>query len=150
MKCLAVHLDELPPQTRKLLSSIYDWVQQQCEAEKINQRDFRFSRREVRKANDCGNTQIRIRMDRLMDMEYVIVHRGGRGQTFTYELVYGGNGEHGEAFISGLIRQTSLATATSRGWRITWRGQNGAKTVGLRSAKKPLQPSDTVNIEELI
>jgi DNA primase catalytic core len=147
-------LDELPPQTRKLLSLMYGWVKQQCDAETITQRDFRFSRREVREATGWGNTQIRIHMDRLVDMEYVIVHRGGRGQTFTYELVYGGNGEHGEAFISGLITPnlTNGDNLAGKDERLAGskRPQNGAKTVGLRSAKTPLQASDTVDLEELI
>ena len=71
-------LDELPPQTRKLLSLIYDWVKSQCEAEGLAQSDFLFSRRDVREVTGWGNTQIRIHIDRLVDMEYVIAHRGSR------------------------------------------------------------------------
>ncbi len=74
---LARSLDELPPQTRKLLTLI---------AQLVNGReDFRFSRREVREYTGWGATQIRVHMDRLQEMEYLIVHRGGRGQTFLYE-----------------------------------------------------------------
>jgi hypothetical protein len=148
-------LDELPPQTRKLLSLVYDWVTQQCEAEKINQRDFRFSRREVRDATGWGNTQLKIHFKRLEDMEYVLLHRGGRGQSFIYELVYHGQGELGECFFNGLLSEENL---TNKG---KWSGSNGklsgssrpqVGTVsgGSRSAKTPLQASDTVDIEELI
>jgi len=82
-------------------------------------------------------------------MEYVIVHRGGRGQTFTYELVYAGNGEHGEAFISGLITPNLISDGNPAGLNEQLAGskrpQNGAKTEGLRGTKTPLQASDTVN-----
>jgi len=40
-------LDELPPQTRKLLFSIEEYVQKKCEEQKISVTDFRFSRREI-------------------------------------------------------------------------------------------------------
>jgi len=83
-------------------------------------------------------------------MEYVIVHRGGRGQTFTYELVYAGNGEHGEAFISGLITPNLSNGANLAGVNEELAGskrpQNGSKTGGSRSTKTPLQASDTVEL----
>jgi len=41
-------LDELPPQTRKLLSRIQTMVKGQCQAQGIEQRDMRFSRKEIR------------------------------------------------------------------------------------------------------
>ena len=83
-------------------------------------------------------------MDRLVDMEYVIVHRGGRGQTFTYELVYGGNGEHGEAFISGLITPNLASNGNLAGLEDKLAGskrpQNGALSAPLRGAQKPIKP----------
>ena len=70
-------LDELPAQTRRLLGLI---------EEMVNGREgFQFSRRDVRAHTGWGATQVRIHLDRLHEMEYLIVHRGGRGQTFLYE-----------------------------------------------------------------
>jgi DNA primase catalytic core len=70
-------LDELPAQTRRLLGLI--------EAMVNGREGFQFSRRDVRAHTGWGATQVRIHLDRLHEMEYLIVHRGGRGQTFLYE-----------------------------------------------------------------
>jgi hypothetical protein len=70
-------LDDLPPQTRRLLELIGRMVNGRV--------DFQFSRRDVRAYTGWGETQVRLHLDRLQEMEYLIVHRGGRGQTFLYE-----------------------------------------------------------------
>jgi hypothetical protein len=41
-------------------------------------------------------------------MEYLIVHRGGRGQTFVYELAYQGKGDDGSPFVMNLLDAESL------------------------------------------
>ena len=59
----------------------------------------------------------------------MLVHRGGRGQSFVYELLYDGGGTEGEPFLSGLIDVAALrdegTTPTSRGPRTTSRGREG-------------------------
>ena len=50
--------------------------------------DFRFSRRDVRAWAPWGDTVLKKHLGRLEDMEYLLVHRGGRGQSFVYELVF--------------------------------------------------------------
>jgi DNA primase len=47
-------------------------------------------------------------MHRLEEMEYVLIHRGKRGQSFEYELLYCGEGEQSESFLMGLIDTTTL------------------------------------------
>jgi DNA primase len=74
----APSLDELPPQTRKLLTLI--------EALVAGRADFYFSRRDVRAHTGWGMTQARVHLDRLVEMEYLTVHHGGRGQNYVYEL----------------------------------------------------------------
>ena len=70
-------LDDLPPQTRRLLELI---------AQMVNGRDaHQFSRRDVLVHTVWGATQVRIHLDRLPDMAYLIANRGGRVQTFLYE-----------------------------------------------------------------
>lgn len=86
-------LDELPPQTRKLLSLIQDWVQAQCQAHSIQQSHFRFSRRQIREITGWSDNQLKVHCFRLQEMEYLLVHRGGRGASFDYELLYDGDGE---------------------------------------------------------
>ena len=96
-------LDELPPQSRKLLQLIADWVTAQSEQQQIEIKDYRFSRKGIRDVTGWGNTQLKVHLRRLEDMEYVLVHRGGRGQSFVYELLYAGQGTGGDAFLMGLI-----------------------------------------------
>jgi DNA primase catalytic core len=81
-------LDELSPQTRAVLEKIYEYVTAVCSARQIDQQDFRFSRRQLREHLNIGNSQLAVHLDRLVEYEYLIVHRGKRGQTFVYELLY--------------------------------------------------------------
>jgi len=60
----------------------------QCKKQSIKQNDYRFSRKVIREFTGWGNTQLKIHCHRLEDMEYLLVHRGGRGQSFEYELLY--------------------------------------------------------------
>ena len=96
-------LDELPQQTRKLLTLMMDWVKQLCADNEIKQMDYRFTRRDVRELCGWSEKQVRVHMDRLVDMEYLLAHSGRRGKSFEYELVYTGQGQDGNMFLSGLI-----------------------------------------------
>jgi len=80
-------LDELPPQTRRLLSLMVEMCAAHCKANDIKRCDYRFSRREVREHTSLGDTQLKIHLARLVELEYVLMHRGGRGQSFEYELL---------------------------------------------------------------
>ena len=92
---LARSLDELPPQTRRLLLLLDELVTRACAEQKIERSDFRFSRRDVRHYTSWGNTQLKLHLHRLEEHEFLIVHRGGRGQSFVYELdnLYGYDAE---------------------------------------------------------
>jgi DNA primase catalytic core len=81
-------LDELPPQTRRLLLAVDSMVSAECERRKMERSDCRFSRRDVRAFTGWGDTQLKIHLHRLEEMEYLLVHRGGRGQSFVYELTF--------------------------------------------------------------
>ena len=107
-------LDELPPQTRRLLSLIHEHVSKQCLEQGMDQRDYRFSRREVREYSAWGNTQLKTHLKRLEELEYLILHRGGRGQTFVYELAYQGKGEDGHPFLMGLLEINALNPAVGK------------------------------------
>ena len=86
----APSLDELPPQTRKLLTLIEAMVEEKA----AGRTDFFFSRRDVRAHTGWGMTQARVHLDRLVEMEYLLVHHGGRGQNYVYELDLAGAGDH--------------------------------------------------------
>ena len=101
-------LDELAPQTRKLLMLIDKMVTEACERLKMTRGDYRFTRREVREYTGWSNTQVRVHLDRLIEFEYVLPHRGSRGQSYVYELLYDGKGKDGRPFAMGLIDVEAL------------------------------------------
>jgi hypothetical protein len=107
-------LDELPPQTRRVLGLLDRFVAERAKAQAIERAEVRFSRRGLREATSVGDTQLRLHLERLVALEYLLVHRGGRGQNFVYELVYDGAGGDGRPFVPGLIDVEALkATATT-------------------------------------
>ncbi len=108
---IEVTLDELPPQTRRLLNHTHQMTTAHCQAEQIEQKDYRFTRRDVRQSIGWTDFQIKKHMNRLQDMEYVLIHRGDRGQSFVYELLYQGEGESGESFLLGLTSMETLSAA---------------------------------------
>ena len=102
-EALGRSLDELSPQTRRLLQLVTAMVDQQCRAQAITRCNHRFSRREVRESTNWSDFQVKMHMHKLEELEYVLVHRGGRGQSFVYELLYDGAGRDGKPFLMGLI-----------------------------------------------
>jgi len=102
-EALGHSLDELPPQTRRLLSLIHSMVEQTSNKLNIEKSDYRFSRRDIREHSGWSDFQVRTHIDRLLQMEYILTHRGNRGQSFVYELLYNGEGESGGKFIMGLM-----------------------------------------------
>ncbi len=112
-------LDELSPQTRRLLGLLHDFVGQQTGAVAVSRHAFRFTRRDVREAIGWSDFQIHKHLTRLVDLEYLLVHRGHRGRRYVYELLYGGEGAQGEPFLMGLIDPARLtpppATTTTSG-----------------------------------
>lgn len=89
-------LDELPPQTRRLLELIDDMVTKRCQRQGIDRADCRFNRRDIREFTHWGHTQLKVHARRLEDLEYLVVHRGKHGRSLVYELVYEkpADGEH--------------------------------------------------------
>src|SRR5580700_391604 len=80
-------LDELRPQTRKLLALIAEMVKTECERSEIAASQYRFTRRTVREYTKWGDTQLRQHLKRLEEMEYLLVRRGGnQGQLVVYQL----------------------------------------------------------------
>lgn len=130
-------VDELLPQTRKLLTQVHGWVTSSCERMGIAQADFRFTRKEVREALGWGDTQLRIHLDRLVEMEYLLAHRGKQGQRYAYELVFQGEDADGRARLLGLIDAGKLqpGSETSRGSEPNFagclRGECGALSGGM-------------------
>ena len=96
-------LDELPPQSRRLLGHLHDLVTAIAGKENQATGAVRFTRRQVREATGWSEFQVRTHLNKLLALEYVIAHRGSHGQTFVYELCYDSEGRNGTPFLSGLI-----------------------------------------------
>jgi DNA primase len=101
-------LDELPPGTRRLLLVLDDMAQKECEQRGLERTDYRFSRRQVREHSGWGDTQLKLHLGRLAELEYLLVHRGGRGQSFVYELNWDGRGKDGRPHLDGLVEPDEL------------------------------------------
>jgi hypothetical protein len=138
-------LDELPPQTRKLLSALHGWVKTECERQSLKQADFHFTRRQVRELTGWGDTQLRIHLGRLAELEYLLEHGGRRGQVFHYELAYRGEGERegggGPSFLMGLLDADTLTTTTisSRGSKDGFAGPSRDQNGGISAPTRAVQ-----------
>lgn len=100
-------LDELPPQTRRVLGLIVAHVAERAQAGALRPCDVRFTRGEVRVATGWGDTQLKLHLARLAELEYLLVHRAERGQGYVYELLYDGDAAT-PMHLSGLIDVAAL------------------------------------------
>ncbi|NQY32049.1 MAG: hypothetical protein HRT56_02615 [Coraliomargarita sp.] len=105
-------LDELPPQTRKLLGVLQEKVQEHCKAEGIEPNCCLFSRRQIRAWIGWSEFQVRTHMSKLEALEYVLPHYGGRGQQFVYELLFDGEIHTEKTQLNGLIDVAKLMATT--------------------------------------
>lgn len=131
-------LDELPPQTRLLLKHLHTWVSDECERLAVSRTDLRFTRRQVRALTGWGDTQLKIHLGRLAELEYVLIHRADRGQRFDYELLYDGEGEQGGRFLMGLTEANGMpmtAYDDDRSGVSASRSASGRATVGAVSGR---------------
>jgi DNA primase len=126
-------LDELPPQTRRLLLAIDEHVSAECDRQKMERSDYRFSRRDVREFTGWGDTQLKIHLHRLEEMEYLLVHRGGRGQSFVYELVFARQADSSRPVLPGLIEIEKLRVNALR----EYDGKKSGATGQLSASSRP-------------
>ena len=102
-------LDELPPQTRRLLLLLDEMASAECERQKMERADFHFSRRDVRQCTAWSDSQLKRHLHRLEELEYLLVHHGGRGQSFVYELVFERRDDSDKPVLPGLLEAEKLA-----------------------------------------
>ena len=112
-------LDELPPQTRRLLKLVDGHVGAESRRQGVKRADVRFSRRALREAIQLGDSQLKLHLARLVELEYLVTHRTKTGG-FDYELVY----DLGDA--DGVLRFPGLADieALTHAYDARWTGQN--------------------------
>ena len=104
-------LEGLLPQTRQLLVLIDDLVSTRAHRAPRPRSAIRFTQRALREAFSWGDFQVRRHLARLVELEYVLVHRTPRGNQREYELVYDGQGRAGEPFLLGLVDADKLAAS---------------------------------------
>jgi len=95
-------LDELPAPTRRVLSQTVDYVQARAASQQIDRSAVRFTRRELREAITLSEKQLRVHLDRLVELEYVLAHAGRNGQRFVYELAFDGDAGSDAPQVIGL------------------------------------------------
>lgn len=136
-------LDELPPQTRRVLSALDAWVSAQAALQGIAHAGVRFSRREVRAHLGLSDTQLRVHLDRLVTLDYVAAHVGKQGQQYAYSLRFDGDADSTQAQLSGIGMVLSEAGSTpetgiepaSRGRSSTSRGSGSNFAGGSRGLR---------------
>jgi DNA primase catalytic core len=145
-------LDELPPQTRRLLLAVDQMVTAECESQKIERSDYRFSRRDVREATGWGDTQLKVHLHRLEEMEYLIVHRGGRGQSFVYELAFARQADSSKPMLPGLIDVGALRShgydGKKSGLKAESSGSSRPQVGGVSGAVKVLSSPVPMRVPE--
>jgi DNA primase catalytic core len=106
-------LDELSPQTRRLLILLREMVDERCRKEKLTPDVCLFSRRDVRRFTGWTEFQVRTHLTKLQEMEYILPHHGGRGQSFLYELLFNGE-DDGRPQMCGLLDVDTTQTSSTK------------------------------------
>ncbi len=130
-------LDELPPQTRRVLASIVAHVHTRRKQTSLPRADIRFTRRELREAAQQGDTQMKLHLARLAELEYLMVHRAERGQGYVYELVFDGD-PNAKLHLSGLIDTATLAATTASPNTVHYDARRSGSNAE-RSEQNPMQ-----------
>ncbi len=136
-------LDDMPPQTRRLLELIERMVTEHCAAAKTTRERVLFTRRQVRAFTGWGDTQLKVHLGRLTELEYLCIHRADHGQGYVYELVYDGAGKDGRRFLPGLLDVEALRRSGQNDERSGGgRPSVGAWSAGGRGTVAPVSSSE--------
>ena len=86
-------LDELPPQTLRLLELVDAMVTASAKAQGIEKSEVRFSRKDIRHHTRWSDSALKKHVARLEALEHFLVHSGGSRKRIVYQLAYeyGGN-----------------------------------------------------------
>jgi DNA primase catalytic core len=141
-------LDELTPQTRRLLILIDEMVKTLEQEQALPRSEIRFSRKAIRDYCGWSDFQVKSHVQKLTEMEYLLAHRGGRGQSFEYELLYDGD-RSGSLHLSGLLDTCTIKNAydskkehPNLSKEVSRSIQGGAKEHGCRFPQEASQIRD--------
>ncbi|MGH9184933.1 MAG: DNA primase, partial [Acidimicrobiales bacterium] len=96
-------LDELPPATRRRLDALDAHVRERAQRDGVDRAMVRFTRRDLREHLGWGDTQLKVHLARLVDLELVLAGPS-TASGFVYELAWAGEGRDGQRFVIGLHR----------------------------------------------
>jgi DNA primase len=106
-------LDELPPQTRRLLGYIRELVKKKGGSAtgqpgaKVGAGTACFSRKELRDLCGWSLTQVRVHLERLVELECLAIRHGRLGSQFVYEVLFDTDTPEAVAHV-GLIEIAKL------------------------------------------
>jgi len=107
-------LDELSPQTRRFLNRLSRYVSDTATETRIPRDSVRFTRRDIRQRLGWSDFQMRMHLGKLVELEYVLPHRGKNGQRYVYELLYDGDMPQSQPHFSGLIDPQVLSESAGK------------------------------------
>ncbi len=132
-------LDDLPPQTRRVLGIIESLVAERSGQQSLRASDVRFTRRELRARCGMSDAAVRVHLERLIGMEYIRPAVGRNGQRFEYELLFDGDVQCSAPQLIGLIDVTTMRT--SQGKTATLQGSDPDLAPTLHAACTHLAPT---------
>ncbi len=130
-------LDELPPQTCKLLLLIDMMLKSREKEDGDNPEAVFFTRRALREFTGWGTTQIKLHLDRLQEHEYLATRTGSFGRAFEYELIVDVQGR-AQAATVGLLDLGKLKQP--HGYDVNLSGQTGKLSGTCRPVKNSSKP----------
>jgi len=134
-------LDELPPQTRRLLGHIRELMKSKRK-ERSAKNATTFSRKELRDLCGWSLTQVSVHLERLVALEYLALRHGRLGSAFVYEILFDLDAPEAVAHV-GLIevaelRQRHDYTAKLTAFSPGVSGETGPVTAGVETAPTPV------------
>jgi hypothetical protein len=144
-------LDELPPQTRRVLAALSAWVGEQATTQGIDRGGVRFTRRSVRAALGLSDTQLRVHLDRLVQLEYVRMHSGQNGSLYTYSVSFDGDAGADAPQMMGLAQPATAPTLRGQSPDLAGRlrppcGDPAAPSRSVDIVRKPKQAKDSLGL----
>lgn len=139
-------LDELPPQTRRLLAFIRELMKGKRK-ERGAKGATTFSRKELRDLCGWSLTQVSVHLERLVALEYLALRHGRIGSAFVYEIIFDLDVPETVAHI-GLIEVAELRGRHDYKTNLTVfsagvSGENGRVSGGVETRPSPVAPLAT-------
>ena len=106
--------------------------------------EVRFTQRQLRETLSWSDRQLRRHLQRLVELEYVLMFRSGLGSQRAYQLIYQSEGRDGTPFLLGLIDTSKLRKITQRQDTGGQKGQSAPHRRATGGLPAPLrQPQKT-------